>query len=54
LSLSVNAERAEAMLRAGDPAVIGHISEGRLLLDLRSVIPDEDETLSRAILAAAS
>jgi L-seryl-tRNA(Ser) seleniumtransferase len=54
LSLSVNAERADAMLRAGDPAVIGHISEGRLLLDLRSVIPDEDETLSRAILAAAS
>jgi L-seryl-tRNA(Ser) seleniumtransferase len=54
LSLLVNAERAEAMLRAGDPAVIGHISEGRLLLDLRSVIPDEDETLSRAILAAAS
>jgi L-seryl-tRNA(Ser) seleniumtransferase len=54
LSFSFDVERTEAKLRAGDPAVIGHISEGRLLLDLRSVLPDEDETLSRAILAAAS
>jgi L-seryl-tRNA(Ser) seleniumtransferase len=54
LSFSVDVERTEVKLRAGDPAVIGHISEGRLLLDLRSVLPDEDETLSRAILAAAS
>jgi L-seryl-tRNA(Ser) seleniumtransferase len=54
LSFSQDVQETEATLRAGDPAVIGHVSEGRLLLDLRSVLPDEDETLSRAIISAAS
>jgi L-seryl-tRNA(Ser) seleniumtransferase len=39
----------EEKLRAGAPAVIGRISDGHLLLDLRSVLPREDEMLAAAI-----
>ncbi|WP_345559525.1 L-seryl-tRNA(Sec) selenium transferase [Nonomuraea rosea] len=38
-------------LRLGDPAVAGRVAGGRLLLDLRSVPPDLDEELVRAVLA---
>jgi L-seryl-tRNA(Ser) seleniumtransferase len=40
-------------LRRGSPAVVGRLEAGRLLLDLRSVPPEQDEPLVRAILAAA-
>jgi L-seryl-tRNA(Ser) seleniumtransferase len=47
-------------LRCGDPvrlgtapAVVGRVERGRLLLDLRSVDPDDDERLVAAVLAAA-
>jgi L-seryl-tRNA(Ser) seleniumtransferase len=36
------------------PAVVGRLEGGRLLLDLRSVPPDEDSSLVRAVLAAAA
>jgi L-seryl-tRNA(Ser) seleniumtransferase len=39
----------EQKLRAGAPAVIGRISDGQFLLDLRSVLPREDEMLAAAI-----
>jgi L-seryl-tRNA(Ser) seleniumtransferase len=48
------AQRIEAKLRSGTPAVIGRISEGSLLLDLRSVLPREDEILAAAIVRALS
>src|SRR5580693_9173657 len=35
------------------PAVVGRLEAGRLLLDLRSVSPDDDERLVHAILTAA-
>jgi L-seryl-tRNA(Ser) seleniumtransferase len=41
-------------LRTGDPAVVGRLERGRLLLDLRSVPPADDEALTRAILAAVA
>ena len=50
--LGGNAEAAEAKLRGGEPAVIGRIADGRMLLDLRSVQEREDATLSRAVLKA--
>ena len=37
LPLNIGADRAAAQLRAGRPAVIGRISEGRLLLDMLTV-----------------
>jgi len=45
---------AEEKLRRADPPVIGRISDGNLLLDLRSVLPREDPTLTRAVLKALS
>jgi L-seryl-tRNA(Ser) seleniumtransferase len=47
--------RSGAAMRRGDvPAVIGRIERGRLLLDLRTVTPADDERLAAAVLAAAS
>ncbi|TMR97983.1 L-seryl-tRNA(Sec) selenium transferase [Nonomuraea basaltis] len=38
-------------LRLGDPAVVGRVAGGRLLLDLRSVPSDQDDELVEAVLA---
>lgn len=43
----------ERRLRAGDPPVVARIEDGRLLLDLRTVFPDEDAGLADALRAAA-
>jgi L-seryl-tRNA(Ser) seleniumtransferase len=51
--LSRNAQEAEKNLRLGEPAVIGRLSAGDLLLDLRSVLPREDELLAEAIIRLA-
>ena len=48
--LSRNVKDIEENLRLGQPAVIGRISEGNLLLDLRSVRPHEDDLLAEAVL----
>jgi L-seryl-tRNA(Ser) seleniumtransferase len=40
-----------AALRHGSPAVIGRIDDDRVVLDLRTVPPDADERLARAITA---
>lgn len=45
-------DRLHAALRAGTPPVIGRIVEGRLLLDLRTVLPHEDALLPELIVAA--
>jgi L-seryl-tRNA(Ser) seleniumtransferase len=38
-------------LRTGDPAVVGRLESGHLLLDLRSVPPSDDDSLVAAVLA---
>jgi L-seryl-tRNA(Ser) seleniumtransferase len=48
--LSASVQDLEERLRLGEPAVIGRIFEGNLLLDLRSVLPREDDILAEAIL----
>ena len=48
-----NAQESEKKLRLGDPAVIGRVSDGNLLLDLRTVLPREDELLAQAIIRLA-
>jgi L-seryl-tRNA(Ser) seleniumtransferase len=40
---------AEARLRAGDPPVVARIENGRLVLDLRTVLPEEEEELIAAL-----
>ncbi|HHW06771.1 MAG TPA: L-seryl-tRNA(Sec) selenium transferase [Clostridia bacterium] len=39
-------------LRLGEPAVMGRLAEGRLLLDLRTVLEKEEEMLVKALAAA--
>ncbi|MGH2557734.1 MAG: hypothetical protein ACRDJH_01610 [Thermomicrobiales bacterium] len=46
-------ERARR-LRLGNPPVFGRIEASRLILDLRSVLPEDDEHLLRAIIASTS
>jgi L-seryl-tRNA(Ser) seleniumtransferase len=47
--------RAGPAVRRGDvPAVVGRVERGRLLLDLRSVAPEDDDRLVAAMLAAAA
>ncbi|ODT95992.1 MAG: L-seryl-tRNA(Sec) selenium transferase [Pseudonocardia sp. SCN 72-86] len=45
-------ERFAAVLRAGDPAVVGRLEHGRCLLDLRALPPSADGPLAAAVLAA--
>jgi L-seryl-tRNA(Ser) seleniumtransferase len=41
-------------LRLGEPPVVGRVLRGRLLLDLRTVTPDQDDTLAAALLAVSA
>ncbi len=52
LALGGDVKAIEARLRLGDPAVIGRIAERKLLIDLRAVVPGEDELLGGALRAA--
>jgi L-seryl-tRNA(Ser) seleniumtransferase len=47
-----SATQLVSALRRGDPAVVGRIAEGRVILDLRTVDPGDDERLTSAIKAA--
>jgi L-seryl-tRNA(Ser) seleniumtransferase len=48
----VSAEALAARLRAGEPPVVGRIEAGRLLLDPRTLAPEEIEPAGRAVAAA--
>ncbi|MEX2180266.1 MAG: L-seryl-tRNA(Sec) selenium transferase, partial [Gemmatimonadaceae bacterium] len=52
LAFPAPAEALEQRLRRGEPAVIGRIVDGKLRLDVRTVLPDEDDTLVAAVVAA--
>jgi L-seryl-tRNA(Ser) seleniumtransferase len=52
IALPDDAVALEKKLRAGDPPMIGRIEDGRLLLDLRTVAKDEEDTLTGCVLAA--
>jgi L-seryl-tRNA(Ser) seleniumtransferase len=42
-------ERLAGALRAGDPPVVARVADDRLVLDLRTVRPEEDEALRRSL-----
>ncbi|TRW86156.1 L-seryl-tRNA(Sec) selenium transferase [Mycolicibacterium sp. 018/SC-01/001] len=42
-------ENYAAVLRTGEPAVVGRIEDGRCLLDLRTVAPEDDGALLQAV-----
>ena len=50
--LQGGAEALGKRLRQGEPSVVGRIEDERVLLDPRTVLPDEDEALLRAVRAA--
>ncbi len=52
-ALAVPLRTGPQVARGERPAVVGRLEGGRLLLDLRSVAPGEDEALIAAVLAAA-
>jgi L-seryl-tRNA(Ser) seleniumtransferase len=52
--LALPLRQGDAVRRGEFPAVVGRLEKGRLLLDLRSLDPADDETLTAAIQAAAS
>ncbi|MHB0950050.1 MAG: L-seryl-tRNA(Sec) selenium transferase [Gemmatimonadaceae bacterium] len=54
IAIGGRAARLEARLRAGEPAVVGRIANDALLLDLRAVLPREDEALREAIVVACA
>ena len=41
----------ERRLRLGTPPVIARVQEGRLLLDLRTVLPEQDELIVERLVA---
>jgi L-seryl-tRNA(Ser) seleniumtransferase len=43
-----------ARLRTGDPAVVARVKDGRVLFDLRTVFPDQEDGLASAVSAAAA
>jgi L-seryl-tRNA(Ser) seleniumtransferase len=46
---SLGPDRLAAALRAGRPAVLARVADGRLLLDLRTVLPGEETALHEAV-----
>jgi exodeoxyribonuclease V beta subunit len=44
-----NVDALARALRAGSPPVIGHVVDGALLLDVRTVLPGQEEDLVRAV-----
>jgi len=46
---SLTADQFAARLRASDPPVIARVEQGRVLLDLRTVLPEQDQTLSQVL-----
>jgi L-seryl-tRNA(Ser) seleniumtransferase len=50
----LSANELEARLRASDPPVIGRVEEKRVLLDLRTVFPEQDEVLRQVLVQVAA
>ena len=51
---SLSASELLARLRASDPPLIARVEDGRVLLDLRTVFPEQDEVLLQILVRAAA
>ena len=49
LAIPGDAAALERALRAGEPPVIARVEDGRLALDLRTVLPEEEQELARTL-----
>lgn len=50
----LSADELASRLRTGDPPIVSRVEEGRVLLDLRTVFPEQDELLLAALQAVAA
>ena len=50
----LSAQEIAARLRRSDPPVIARVEEGRVLLDLRTVFPQQDEVLKQLLVQIAA
>src|SRR5208283_3864951 len=50
----LSADELNSRLRAGTPAIIARVEEGRVLLDLRTVFPEQDANLATALASFSS
>ena len=53
-SANLTADELAARLRTSDPPIIARVEEGTVLLDLRTVFPDQDEVVRQALQAICS
>src|SRR5579864_8124010 len=51
---SLSADELARSLRVSDPPLIARVEEGRVLLDLRTVFPEQDDAVGRILLQAAA
>ena len=49
IALSGNADQVDVRLRAGEPPIVGRIIDGRVVLDVRTVQPADDEELTTLV-----
>lgn len=52
-SRDLSAEQLAARLRASAPPIVGRVEDGRLLLDLRTVFPEQDKIVSESLRAVS-
>jgi L-seryl-tRNA(Ser) seleniumtransferase len=50
---ALSADQLVARLRSGDPPIVARVEEGRVLLDLRTVFPEQDQSIVDALLKIA-
>lgn len=51
---SLSADEIATRLRASAPPIIARVEDGRVLLDLRTVFPEQDDSLAKALQSLAS
>jgi len=49
----LSADELSLRLRAADPPIIARVEDGRVLLDLRTVFPEQDQTIAKALIEVA-
>ncbi len=54
LTIGGPADMIEQKLRAGDPPIMARVADGRVLIDLRTVFPAEDDEIIAAVRAAVA
>jgi len=54
IAIECDVVEAERRCRLGNPPVIARIEDGRLLIDLRTVLPEEEDDLARVLREACS